>query len=81
MTTTTAFAGEMLRVELAERQQVDNARPDGEAPRQVGHQFNVESLSRTRVSRVHGATILSVIAATQIVWFVALGYGVFRLLA
>ena len=71
-----------------QRDQVRDSGPTGEAPDHAGEQQSVHSgkaLVQDRpasaTGRVHGMTVLSLIAVTQLAWLSMLGYALFRLLA
>lgn len=59
---------------------VDQARPAGKAEQQAGDEAQVGAPRRLIRDRVHHITILSVIAAVQLGWIVALIYGLQLLL-
>ncbi len=67
---------------LTEREpnHVDETRPAGKAEQQAGDEAQVGAPSRLIRDRVHHVTILSVIAAVQLGWIVALIYGLQLLL-
>jgi hypothetical protein len=77
MTASAATVEGLSRLGLPEREphQVDQARPAGKAEEQTGHQAQVGAPRRLTRDRVHHVTILSVIAAVQLGWIVALIYG------
>jgi hypothetical protein len=62
---------------LADRDpdQVDQTRPAGQAEQQARNEAQVGAPRRLIRDRVHHVTILSVIAAVQLGWIVALIYG------
>ena len=82
MTASAATVEGLSRLGLPERglpereaNQVDQTRPAGKAEQQAGDEAQVGAPSRLIRDRVHHVTILSVIAAVQLGWIVALIYG------
>jgi len=80
--TTTAVADELLGRGLSDRQRqhVGDGRPDGHAPKQANEQPDVEVIASVVGTRLHEVTVLSILAATQLSWMAALGYGLFQIL-
>lgn len=83
MTSTAATVDGLPLLGLSEREpnQVDQPRPARQAEQQAGNQADVGTSPRLIRDRVHHVTILSVIAAVQLCWLVALIYGLQLLLA
>ena len=77
MTASAATVEGLSRLGLSEREsnQIDQARPAGQAEEQAGDQAYVGAPRGLTRDRVHQVTILSVIAAVQLGWIVALIYG------
>ena len=77
MTASAATVEGLSRLGLPEREpdQVDQTRPAGKAEEQARNQAQVGAPRRLTRDRVHHVTILSVIAAVQLGWIVALIYG------
>jgi hypothetical protein len=77
MTASAATVEGLSRLGLPEREpnQIDQTRPAGKAEQQASDQAQVGAPSRLSRGRVHQVTILSVIAAVQLGWIVALIYG------
>jgi hypothetical protein len=86
-------AGELLAgrlVDPALRDQRDQVRDGGPARRAREHEYEEKSVQLEAVAghglpargagRVHGMTILSLIAVTQLGWLLVLGYGLLWLL-
>jgi hypothetical protein len=83
MTAATAVADETLAAGLIEQpdQQVGQTPPAGAAEDQVEQRGEVESTPRAAGCRLQDVTILSLIAAVQLCWLTAVGYGVFSLVS
>ena len=58
-----------------------DADADGAAPEQSVGGEQPAIRTRTRASRVHGATFLGVIIVVQLAWLMTLGYAFVRLVA
>jgi hypothetical protein len=80
--TTTAVVDEMPDVGLSdsEHEYVGNGHPDCHAPNEAHEQPDVEAVTAVVGSRLHDVTVLSILAATQLLWIAALGYGLLELL-
>ncbi len=60
---------------------VDHADPAGDAVEQAGHQTQVGAPAELIRRRIHQATLLSLIAAVQLIWIATLLYGLWILFA
>ncbi len=80
--TTTAVADGLLGVGLTDhkRERVGSGRPDSHAPKKAHDQSEVEVVAAGIGSRLQDVTVLSILAATQLSWMAALGYGLLHLL-